>query len=159
MLLYYSIIIISIITIIICLRVSLFAFLMSNGFIEHKIQKAFLPKLGSMFEHTAQMANIINNARIKQRSVVITLLDLKNAFGEVHHNVISEVLKYHHVPDHIQILLSSQIQILITYYSNFKTSIISESFQTSFISVGRGVLQGDCLSTLTFNLCFNTFIN
>ena len=24
--------------------------------------------------------------------------------------------------------------------------------------MGRGVLQGDCLSLLTFNLCFNTFI-
>ena len=29
----------------------------------------------------------INKARIKQRSVVITLLDLKNVFGEVHHNL------------------------------------------------------------------------
>ena len=65
---------------------------------------------------------------------------------------ISEVLKYHHIPDHIQVLISS-------LYSNFQTSIISNSFQTPFITVGRGVLQGDCLSPLTFNLCFNTFIN
>ena len=98
------------------------------------------------------MANIINTARIKQRAVVITLLDLKNAFGEVHHNLISEVLKYYHIPDHIQVLISS-------LYSNFQTSIISNSFQTPFITVGRGVLQGDCLSPLTLNLCFNTFIN
>ena len=135
-----------------CIRDSMFAFLNTNGFIEHKIQKGFLPKLSGTFEHTAQMANVINNARIKQRSVVITLLDLKNAFGEVHHNLISELLKYHHIPDHIQLLISS-------LYSNFQTSIISNSFQTPFISVGRGVLQGDCLSPLTFNLCFNTFIN
>ena len=135
-----------------CIRDSMFAFLNTNGFIEHKIQKGFLPKLSGTFEHTAQMANVINNARIKQRSVVITLLDLKNAFDEVHHNLISEVLTYHHISDHIQILISS-------LYSNFQTSIISNSFKTPFISVGRGVLQGDCLSLLTFNLCFNTFIN
>ena len=98
-----------------------------------------------------EIANIINTARIKQKSLVITLLDLKNAFGEVQHNLISEVLRYHHVPDQIQLLIQS-------LYSNFQTSIVTESFQTPFITVGRGVLQGDCLSPLTINLCFNTFI-
>ena len=134
-----------------CVRDSMFTFLKANAFIEHRIQKGFLPQLTGTFEHTAQMANIINTARIKQKSLVITLLDLKNAFGEVHHNLIPSVLKYHHIPDHIQILLRS-------LYSNFHTSIITDSFQTPFIRVRRGVLQGDCLSPLTFNLCFNTFI-
>ena len=32
------------------------------------------------------MADIINKARTKQRSLVITLLNLKNDFGEVHHH-------------------------------------------------------------------------
>ena len=41
---------------------------------------------------------------------------------------------------------------------DFKTSIITSEFRTPFISVGRGVLQGDCLSPLLFNMCFNTFI-
>ena len=121
-------------------------------YVDNKVQKGFLPKLTGTFEHTAQMANIISTARIKQRSVVITLLDLKNAFGEVHHNLISEVLTYHHVPTHIQ----CSIRCL---YKDFPTSIITDSFQTPSITVGRGVLQGDCLSPLTFNLCFNTFIH
>ena len=47
------------------------------------------------FEHTAQMADIVNSARIKQKPQVITLLHVKNAFGEVHHNLIPAVLKYH----------------------------------------------------------------
>ena len=68
-----------------CIRDSMFAFLNTNGFIEHKIQRGFLPKLSGTFEHTAQMANVITNARIKQRSVV-TLLDLnpsQSNFGGV----------------------------------------------------------------------------
>ena len=77
---------------------------------------------------------------------------LKNAFGEVHHNLISKGLKYHHIPDHVQILISS-------LYSNFQTSIISNSFQTPFVTVGKGVLLGDCQSPFTFNICFNTFKN
>ena len=90
-----------------CLRDSMFAFLRANCFIEHKIQKGFLPQLTGTFEHTAQMANVINTARIKQKSLVITLLDLKHAFGEVHHNLIPSVLRYHQVPDHIQMLIRS----------------------------------------------------
>ena len=85
----------------------MFAFLKANDFIDHEIQKGFLPKISGTFEHTAQMANVINTTRIKQRSLVITLLDLKNAFGEVHHSLIPEVLKYHHVPTYIQLLIIS----------------------------------------------------
>ena len=99
----------------------------------------------------SQMSYLINHARIKQRSLVITLLDLKNAFGEVHHSLITEVLNYHHMPEEIQKLISS-------LYTGFHTSVIRKSFATPFILVGRGVLQVDPLSPLTFNLIFNTFI-
>ena len=97
------------------------------------------------------MASIIDKARIKQRSVVITLLDLKNAFGEVHHNLIKAVLNHHHVPHTVQALISN-------LYDNFQTSIITDSFISLAIPVGRGILQGDSLSPLLFNMCFNTFI-
>ena len=134
-----------------CLRNSMFTFLLGNNLIEHKIQKGFTPNVSGTFEHTAQMAHIINQARTKQRSLVISLLDLKNAFGEVHHNLIQCVLSYHHIPDHIKILIKS-------LYTDFKTSVLTSQFNTPFIHVGRGVLQGDCLSPLLFNLCFNTFV-
>ena len=97
------------------------------------------------------MAYIIRKAKLKQKSLVITLLDLKNAFREVHHTLIPEVLQYHHIPLHMQTIIRD-------LYSNFRTSIFTTLFRTYFIKVGRGVLQGDCLSPLTFNLCFNTFI-
>jgi hypothetical protein len=42
-------------------------------------------------------------------------------------------------------------------YTDFQTSIITTDFNTPFTSVGKGVLQGDCLSPL-FNMWFNTFI-
>ena len=134
-----------------CLRNAVYSFLTSNNFIEHNIQKGFTPNLCGTLEHTAQMADIINKSRIRQRSVVITLLDLKNAFGEIHHNLIQSVLDYHHIPDHIKFVIKS-------LYTDFKTSIITSEFRTPFITVGRGVLQGDCLSPLLFNMCFNTFI-
>ena len=129
----------------------MYSFLTLNNFIEHNIQKGFTPNMSGTLEHTAQMANIINKARIKQRSLVITLLDLKNAFGEVHHNLITSVLDYHHIPEHVKLIIKS-------LYTDFKTSIITSEFRTPFIPVRRGVLQGNCLSPLLFNMCFNTFI-
>ena len=134
-----------------CLRNAIYSFLASNNFIEHGIQKGFTPNLSGTLEHAAQMADIINKARIRQRSVVITLLDLKNAFGEIHHNLIQSILDYHHIPEHIKFVIKS-------LYTDFQTSIITSEFRTPFISVGRGVLQGDCFSPLLFNMCFNTFI-
>ena len=97
------------------------------------------------------MAYMINKARVKQRSLVITLLDLKNAFGEVHHKLIQRILEYHYIPDEIQ-------QLIVSLYKDFHTSVISKDFATPFIPVKRGVLQGDCLSPLLFNMCFNSFI-
>ena len=78
-------------------------------------------------------------------------MDLKNACGEVHHNLFQTALDYHHIPDHIKSLVKS-------LYTDFKTSILTNEFRTPFLSVGRGVLQGDCLSPLLFNLCFNKFL-
>ena len=126
-----------------CPRDSIFTFLKESNFIEAEIQKGFTPKLSGVLEHTSKMVHIINKARTKQRSVVITLLDLKNASGEVHHNLISEVLCYQHVS---------------SLYENFHTFIITDEYTTPAIPVGIGVLQGECLSPLLFSMCFNTVI-
>ena len=95
--------------------------------------------------------HIINPALIKQKSLVSTLLDLKNAFGELHRNLIYEVLQYHHIPNPINQLIGS-------LSTNFQTSTITDKFNTPFTTVSRGVLQGDCLSPLLFNMSSNSFI-
>ena len=77
-----------------CLRDSIFDFLKINGFVENKIEKDFTHKVSGTLEHTAIMGNVRNKARMKQRSLVITLLDLENAFGEVHRNLISFILAF-----------------------------------------------------------------
>ena len=70
----------------------------------------------------------------------------------MHHHLISAVYKYHHIPEQIDHLVKD-------LYSNFSTTIMTSPFKTPSIKVGRGpVLQRDCLSPLTFNMCFNTFI-
>ena len=88
----------------------MFAVLSANGYVDYRIQIRFL-KLSGTFEHTAQLANVMNIARNKQRSVVLTLLHLKNAFGKVIHNVITEILIYCHIPDQKQCQFLVSIQL------------------------------------------------
>ena len=83
---------------------------------------------------------------------MITLIDLQNAFGEVHHEFIQSVLRYHHMPPEICSLIGN-------LYQDYHISVATEKFTTNPIRVSRGVLQGDCLSPLIFNLCVNTLVN
>ena len=101
--------------------------------------------------NTQQLAYIIRHAKRKQKTSVVTLLDLKNAFGEVSHSLIPTVLQFHHIPREMQNIISE-------LYSGFSTSIATKTFVTSTLQVEKEVLQGDCLSPLLFNMLFNTFI-
>ena len=88
---------------------------------------------------------------MKQRGCVVTLLDLKNTFGEVNDNLLIESLKIHHVPAEI-------IQFIASLYSDY-ISILTGNFMTPPIKIQTGVLQGDSLLPLLLNLIVNSLIN
>ena len=75
------------------------------------------------FEHTAHLAQMIKQAKLKRRSIVVTLLNLKNAFGEVHHNIIPVVLKHHHAPEEI-------VNIVKSLYVQFHSTVTTSRFST-----------------------------
>ena len=66
--------------------------------------------------------------------------------------LLVETLKIHHVPDNI-------ISHITSLYTGYTLSIIADTFMTSPTKVQIGVLQGDSLSPLLFNLIVNTLIN
>ena len=134
------------------IRNRLFNFASKNKYIETNLQEAFLEKISGYSKHIECLSHIINNARLKQRGCVVTLLNIKNAFGEVNHNVLTKSLKIHHVP-------AEKIQLITTLYSDYDTSILTDSVMTSPIKIQRGILQWDSLSPLLFSLIVNTLIN
>ena len=109
-------------------RNSLYTFAADNGYLETNIQKGFWEKISRYVEHIETLTHMINNARIKQRGCVITLLDLKNAFGEVNHNLLVQTLKIHHVPDNV-------ITLITSLYTDYKMSIIADAVMTLLIKV------------------------
>ena len=103
---------------------------MKNSYIETSIQKGFKPGTSGKFEHTAHLAHLIRQAKRNQRSFVVTVLDLRNGFGEVHHNLIPAVLPHHHIPDNI-------IKPIMSIYENVSSTIITESFTTPLFTLKK----------------------
>ena len=133
------------------MRNRVYKHLCENEYIETNIQKGFWSGISGTIEHTQHLTYLINHTRLKQRSLCVSLIDLKNAFGEVHHYLIKAVLDYHHVPPAMSALVRS-------LYDGFKISVAGDGYVTNPIRVDRGVLQGDSFSPLLFNMCVTTLI-
>ena len=129
----------------------IFTYVLHNGYIGTNIQRGFWSEISGTVKHTELLSHMLKHAKTKQRQLVVTLFDLKNAFGEVHHKLIRKVLQYHHIPEPV-------IDLVSNLYSDYFVSILTKNYLTSPIKVERGVLQGDSLSPLLFNLCVNMLI-
>ena len=134
------------------LRDRLYQYLDKNKLIDKNIQKGFWGGSDGVHEHTGLLSHMIRDAKRHQRSFVVALLDLRNAFGEVHHSLISSSLKRHHVPDSVSALIQN-------IYARSTIQIAPRDSVTKPIHVERGVLQGDPCSPLVFNVCFNSLMN
>ena len=77
----------------------IYNYLWSNNYIDQSIQKGFWTNVSGTIEHTETLTNLINNARNKQRALVVSLIDLRNAFEEVNHKFLQKTLQYHHLPE------------------------------------------------------------
>ena len=107
------------------LRIRLYSFLEKNNDIEKQYQKGFWPAVDGEAKHTQVLTHILRDAKLHQRAVTVVLLDLKNAFGEIHYNLIATAMEFHHVPDHIR-------QIIKNIYTNSRTTIFFNDQVTDF---------------------------
>jgi len=134
------------------LRNQLFEFIKNNNYIDKKCQKGFRPGAEGAAEHSQLLTHIMVDTKRHQRSLIITLIDFRNAIGEVHHNLIRRALIFHHVPQHI-------IDIIGDIFTDTTVQISHSAVMTTpLIYVQRGVLQGDPCFPLIFDLCFNTLM-
>jgi Reverse transcriptase (RNA-dependent DNA polymerase)/zinc-binding in reverse transcriptase len=129
----------------------IYNFVSKNNLLDMKIQKGFCKGIDGVSEHTETLAHLLRDAKHAQRALTVVLLDLRNAFGSVHHELIRESLKYHHLPN-------SFLEIFNSIYSNSYISIAVNKEWTDPVRVDRGVLQGDPSSPILFNLCFNSLM-
>ena len=123
----------------------------TEGIMDTTIQKGFLPKLAGCVKHTAALSHCIRHSKKNRKPLCMVQYDLANAFGSVPHEIIIAVLKRAHIDPVI-------IHYIRKLYENAEIQLKLESGLTEPINVHIGVLQGDTLSPILFNLVMETII-
>lgn len=80
-------------------------YMVKNRFIKSNIQKGFLFGVPGCVEHAFTLVEALRNAKMEKRAIVVSWIDLANAYGSVRHNLIQFALNWYHVPIHIQSLI------------------------------------------------------
>ena len=94
------------------------SFMLSNKYLDRGIQKAFMPQTPGCIEHHLKLATIMQDARKRHRSLAVCWLDLANAYGSVHHSLITFSLQHYHAPPKFPHLVQN-------FYSNLAVTINS----------------------------------
>ena len=117
--------------------------MLSNGYMDKNIQKAFINGIPGCFKHQAKLATAIQEARRKHKSLTVCWLDLANAYGSVHHQLIHFTLNHYHAP-------SKLVNTVANLYTDLSATITTPSWATQEIPLHIGVFQGDPLSVAIF---------
>ena len=111
-----------------------------------------MPSVPGCIEHYAKLSTAIHEARVHHKSLSVSWLDLTNAYGSVHHNLITFSLRHYGVSDRF-------VSLVENLYSSLSASVHTQDWSTSLIPINRGVFQGDPLSVIIFNTVMNTYID
>ena len=126
--------------------------MVKNKYIKTQIQKGFLFGVPGCVEHSFALMEALRRVKADKRAMVISWIDLANAYGSVKHNLIQFVLNWYHVPEHIQ-------GLIFDYYENLCAQITSKEWVTAFFSFDIGLFQGCVLSTILFDCVFNLLLD
>lgn len=128
------------------------SFLIRNNFISREIQKGFLSGVAGCVEHVFALMEALRDAKDHMRQIIITWLDLANAYGSVRHNLIAFALNWYHVPLFVQ-------ELIFDYYEKLCAQVRSKEWSTGFFLFDIGLFQGCVLSTILFDCVFQLLLD
>ena len=124
---------------------------LANGYIDRSIQKGGVPEVSGCLEHTAILSQLIREAKEEKKELVVTWLDIANAYGSLPHNLIHLALKRAHVPDEFRKLVES-------YYDNMHIRFTTKEFTTEWQKVEKGIITGCTMSVILFALTMTMLV-
>lgn len=135
-----------------CIANRLQKFMIKNTYINREIQKGFLSGISGCLEHSFALYQALREAKEHTRQIVVTWIDLANAYGSVRHNLIQFALNWYHVPRHIQ-------EIIFKYYEKLRATVESNGWSTGFFLFDIGLFQGCVLSAILFDCVFQLLLD
>ena len=129
----------------------LLRYVLENGYIDTSIQKGGVPGVSGCLEHTAVLSQMIREAKAEKKSLVVTWLDIANAYGSMPHSLIQVALEQAHVPEEVRKMIES-------YYSDVKIRFTTNNFTTEWQRVERGIITGCTMSVVLFSLAMTMLV-
>ena len=126
-------------------------FLLKNTYIDTSVQKGGIPGMPGVIEHTGVITQLLKEAKANKGDIAVLWLDIKNAYGPIHHSLVQEALKRYHVPNKI-------IEIIGDYYHNFQMRTVSGNTTSAWNYLERGIITGCTISATLFALAMNMLI-
>jgi hypothetical protein len=120
------------------------SFMVANRYMDRTVQKAFIPGVPGCIEHSTKLAAALHEAHFKHRSITVCWLDLANAYGSVHHDLIHFALQHYNAPAKLR-------DIVNNLYCGLQVLITTPDWVSCPIPFRTGVYQGDPFSVVIFN--------
>ncbi len=133
------------------ISVRLERFMVKNRYIRREAQKGFLAGIPGCLEHSFGLFEALKEAKSENRQIVISWLDLANAYGSVRHNLIQFALAWYHVPKNVQ-------RLIFNYYEKMMEMIKTKHWRTGFFLFDIELVQGCILSTILFDCVFQMLL-
>jgi hypothetical protein len=122
-------------------------YMVRNRYINNSVQKAFLPEMAGCIEHGTLWAEMMRDAKRKQRSLCMIWLDLANAYGSVRHSLALFAMEWYHIPQEF-------VSIFMDYYEDILLQVQTDDWNSDWFALEIGVPQGCTASTIVFDIIF-----
>ena len=127
------------------------SFLLKNSLIDPSIQKGGIPGISGCLEHTSLVSQAIREAKKEKKNLVVTWLDIANAYGSIPHDVIKHALENAHLPTRARDLIAN-------YYKDLRIRFTTKDCTTEWQMVEKGIITGCTLSVVLFSLTMSWLV-
>ena len=125
--------------------------MIGNGYLDTKVQKAFIEGVNGCIEHIQVVQEVIAHAKASKKTAHITWFDLEDTFGSVSHSLIPIVLEHYNLPPEI-------IAYIVDLYTKLEGRVTSKDWESDRFIFKKGIFQGDPYSSTIFLIVFNPIV-